>query len=246
MDMELRNQLGELILGSMNEPSHHIPLFEFLENYSRLSAEKNNLLIPINQIHPQLTKDLLARLRATKVFTIEHRFGLEYGFRYEMDYLKQRVQAAVGMFKEIHTTPLPRGLPPLHEGVYKACLLFNHQLYFETHELVEALWLEENGRPKIFLQGIIQVSVAFHHLLYHNYYGATVLIKEGSDKLRLYLPSESGLDIERFLNDLEPCRLLLEHLDQKTIHKFDLSLIPKMYIRDSSFEESHQSENPDI
>jgi predicted metal-dependent hydrolase len=240
MEMELRNQLGELILGSMKEPARHLPLFEFLENYIRLSTEKNNLLIPINQIQPQLTKDLLSRLRETQVFTIEHRFGLQYGYRYEIEYFKQRVQSTVAMMQAYNQTPMPQGLSHIQEGVFKACLLFNHQLYFETHELVEALWLEENGRPKTFLQGIIQVSVAFHHLLYHNYYGAMVLIKEGTEKLRPYLPSESGLDIERFLIDLEPCFRLLGRLDQKTIHKFDLSLIPKMVFRVSN----HHPESP--
>ena len=246
MDMELRNQLGELILGSMNEPEQHLPLFEFLGDYLRKSADKNNLLIPINQLQPQLTKELLSRLKSTEVFTIEHRFGLQYGYRYEVDYLKQRVFATVALLQELHQSPMPPGLSPIHKGVFQAILLFNHQLYFETHELVEALWLEENGHLKMFLQGIIQVAVAFHHLLYHNYYGATVLIKDGTDKLRPYAPYESGLDIRQFLEDLEPCRQRLQQFDQKTIHKFETGLIPKMVFRISANEDKGIHDNPDV
>ena len=56
-----------------------------------------------------------------------------------------------------------------HEGtsqtlaLQKGALLFNQHLFFEVHEVLEAQWLQESGDVKQFLQGLIQIAVAFHH-----------------------------------------------------------------------------------
>ncbi|HEV2233594.1 MAG TPA: DUF309 domain-containing protein, partial [Terriglobia bacterium] len=40
--------------------------------------------------------------------------------------------------------------------------LFNSQKYFETHEVLEEVWLKTVGEKKIFLHGLIQIAAAFH------------------------------------------------------------------------------------
>ena len=35
---------------------------------------------------------------------------------------------------------------------------FNRQLFFECHETLEELWLEERGEDRKFYQGIIQIA----------------------------------------------------------------------------------------
>src|SRR5262245_25779813 len=44
---------------------------------------------------------------------------------------------------------------PLSTALRKGVLLFNHQLFFEVHEILEAQWVKETGAERRFLQGLI-------------------------------------------------------------------------------------------
>ncbi len=54
---------------------------------------------------------------------------------------------------------------------------FNRGEYFEAHEIWESVWIASNGPQREFLQGLIQVSVALHHLSRGNSSGARSLIE---------------------------------------------------------------------
>ena len=45
----------------------------------------------------------------------------------------------------------------------KGIELFNQEQFYECHDTLEEIWLEETGEERGFLQGMIQVAVAFHH-----------------------------------------------------------------------------------
>jgi hypothetical protein len=57
---------------------------------------------------------------------------------------------------------------PAADGTARACrvaaALWNEQLFFEVHEVLEAEWKSARGDERQALQGLIQVAVAFHHL----------------------------------------------------------------------------------
>jgi len=48
---------------------------------------------------------------------------------------------------------------PLREG---GIALFNRERFFECHEVLEEAWLKASGEQRTFLQGLIQVAVAFY------------------------------------------------------------------------------------
>ena len=51
---------------------------------------------------------------------------------------------------------------PHYAGFFYA---FNHQLYFEAHEVLEALWLKRKGEENwAFYKGLIQLAGAFVHM----------------------------------------------------------------------------------
>lgn len=55
---------------------------------------------------------------------------------------------------------------PSVRAMAEAALCFNAGLFFETHEHLEHHWAAmPKGPTKRFLQGIIQISVGFHHAL---------------------------------------------------------------------------------
>lgn len=90
----------------------------------------------------------------------------------------------------------------LEEGI----ALFNRGEFFDCHEVLEALWLESSGERKKFLQGLIQVAVALHHLRNRNRVGAERLLAAGMEKLTEYAPEDERIDVNALLAALAPLR----------------------------------------
>ena len=63
--------------------------------------------------------------------------------------------------------------------------------YFEAHEHWEGVWLKCTGPEKTFLQALIQVAAAFHHLERGNRAGTASLLRRSLRRLQNY-PSEYG------------------------------------------------------
>ena len=82
------------------------------------------------------------------------------------------------------------GLDPIQEGIR----LFNEEYFFEAHEVLEEVWRQEHGEPRLFLQGLIQVCAAYHHFQNGNLVGAITLLQRGADKMRRYPPQYLGID----------------------------------------------------
>lgn len=64
-------------------------------------------------------------------------------------------------------------------------LLFNHGLFFDAHEYLESVWKREGEPAKTFVQGLIQISAAFHKLELDpdGIAGAHYLLARGLEKL---------------------------------------------------------------
>lgn len=95
-----------------------------------------------------------------------------------------------------------RGLDPIQEGIR----LFNDRYFFEAHEVLEGVWREEHGEPRIFLQGLIQISAAYHHTQNGNMVGAVTLLERGSEKIRRYPPGYLGIDTISLLAHIDSDR----------------------------------------
>lgn len=68
-------------------------------------------------------------------------------------------------------------------AVVRATALWNEGLFFEVHEVLEAVWQRETGDRRQALQGLIQIAVAYHHLAHGNPRGARTLLREGRARL---------------------------------------------------------------
>src|SRR5258708_11372761 len=58
--------------------------------------------------------------------------------------------------------------------------------FFAAHEAWESRWLESQEPEKTFLQGLIQVTAAFHHLQRKNPLGTTRLLQAALRRLGPY------------------------------------------------------------
>jgi predicted metal-dependent hydrolase len=79
---------------------------------------------------------------------------------------------------------------------------FNSGFYFECHESLEDLWTGVRGPTRDFFQGLIQVSVAFHHLGRDNPAGAESTLRRALARLAAYPDRYYGFDLGRHRAEL--------------------------------------------
>jgi hypothetical protein len=72
---------------------------------------------------------------------------------------------------------------------------FNAKKFFEAHEYWEEIWLVESEPEKTFLQGLIQITAAFHHRQRGNPEGVELLLASGIVKLLRFPADHHGLAI---------------------------------------------------
>ncbi len=89
------------------------------------------------------------------------------------------------------------------EPLVEAVSLFNRRYYWETHEVLETAWMDEQGPLKLFYQGVIQAAAAFYHVLNGNPKGMIKLGEESLRKLQAYRPQSYGLELETLCEALE-------------------------------------------
>ena len=79
----------------------------------------------------------------------------------------------------------------LNQGL--AC--YRRGQFFDAHEHWESAWNRLAGQEKTFLQALIQVTVAFHHLHSGNSVGAASLLRRALRKLEPLPAQFGGIDI---------------------------------------------------
>jgi predicted metal-dependent hydrolase len=67
-------------------------------------------------------------------------------------------------------------------------------LFYECHDTLEEVWSGLRGEPRSFVQGLIQLAVAFYHLGNGNRTGAVRLLGRGLERLAAYPAVYAGLD----------------------------------------------------
>ncbi len=117
--------------------------------------------------------------------------------------------------------------PRIDEGIF----LFNEREFFACHDVLEDFWGELIGPEKPFFQGLIQAAVALFHFEEGNLGGACKMNSSSRVYLSPFVPSLGGIDVARFLNDMERCFLELNqpHKVYPTHVKLDVTLIPHIY-----------------
>ena len=122
-------------------------------------------------------------------------------------------------------------LEPLHRGVAEASICFNAGLFFEAHEHLEGHWLQLPPTPtKSFVQGIIQISVGFHHAMRGSYQGAVNQLGKGLAKLAEAPEEALGLDRDRFVREVEAARQAIVARGRQRMRQAALQELPRMHL----------------
>jgi predicted metal-dependent hydrolase len=124
----------------------------------------------------------------------------------------------------------PEGV--LRRALADAARCFNAGLFFEAHEHLERFWSAQPlGPMKRFLQGIIQISVGFHHAHAGNYDGAVNQLAKGLEKTQGFRGEILGLDCDVFLPQVKAVRERLVSQGREKMRSLPVSVVPSMPIR---------------
>ena len=105
--------------------------------------------------------------------------------------------------------------PRLHKGVDE----FNDRLFFECHETLEEIWLEDHSEDRKFYQGLIQVAAGYFKLQQQVPAGALKLWRTGVEKLEPYAPVFLGIDVETLIAAVRRHLAQLERAPDATIEE---------------------------
>ena len=94
----------------------------------------------------------------------------------------------------------------LDEGIR----LFNEGQFFECHEVLEDLWIEDRSEYRELIQGLIKVAVAFYHVKEDNVKGAVKVLSNGLQQLEPYVGRETPVELDTWIVDLGECLDLIK------------------------------------
>lgn len=116
----------------------------------------------------------------------------------------------------------------LTEQVISGFELFNHGEYFEAHEVLEAAWRAEPGPVRELYRGILQISVAYYHLLRGNYIGAEKMFNRARVWLDPFPEQCRGIDLARFRQDFGQVKEQMHRLGPERLRHFDRGLMKRI------------------
>lgn len=82
--------------------------------------------------------------------------------------------------------------------------------FFAAHEEWESVWLRSPEPEKTFLQAIIQVAAAFHHLRHNNPQGTVQLLRAALRRLEAYPERFGGIFVASLCGEIRECLRALD------------------------------------
>jgi hypothetical protein len=127
--------------------------------------------------------------------------------------------------------------PTLLPAFARGMALHNAGEHYEAHEAWEELWQdEEDDEPRLFLQGLIQVTSAFHKLFFQKApVSAGRLLTRGLDKLAPYPDDYLGVALGAFRDGARACAAAITAMGpDASVEAFDRSKVPRIaWVRDA-------------
>ncbi len=200
LPLPIRNRLNELILAAFADPGER-ELVVALHRFCR--GEASERLLGFDFFHQADEVQLAPWARPYKALMCE------------------RARAYDEILRCFGRLPPDAAADPM----VRAGLLFDARCYFETHEILEPLWMRAEGPRRQALQGLIQVAVGFQHLANGNLTGARLLLEEGCARL---LANSGALDLslEAWIEEVTRCMDQISALGPRAPEAFDWGKVP--------------------
>jgi len=107
-------------------------------------------------------------------------------------------------------------------GIEQGIALFNEQAFWHAHEAWEDLWHPAIGDERIFLQGLIQLAAAYHHVQRGTFRGGVRLFDAAFAKLDRFPEDNLGVDRAEAVETARAHRQRIareEHIDASELPK---------------------------
>lgn len=121
--------------------------------------------------------------------------------------------------------------PP--QELYLAIEQFNRGEYFEQHETLESLWINDARDIRRLYQGILKIGVGFYKLRLGNYRGTVNHIAGGIAYLTRFSEVCLNVDVARLIREAGEVHSRVVELGPERIGEFDLALLPKVWIKNA-------------
>ena len=103
--------------------------------------------------------------------------------------------------------------------------LFNEKNFYDAHEKWEDLWSDYYLKDRLFIQGLIQLSVSFVHLKNNNMNGAKSLLNKCKQKFEGY-DIQRGIDVNKLLISIDKVQDNYDHIDSS--EDINWNLVPRL------------------
>jgi predicted metal-dependent hydrolase len=113
---------------------------------------------------------------------------------------------------------------PTFDRLYVQFLYYFNEArdYFECHEVMEELWLEE-GRNRLY-QGLLQIAVGLYHHYNGNVSGSIKLFTAALEKLASYPHDALGIDLGKLVEDSHSYMEKLKQIETAPFEPYDLDI----------------------
>jgi hypothetical protein len=109
---------------------------------------------------------------------------------------------------------------------FKGIDYFNNKEFYNAHESWEELWIEYPLKDSLFIQGLIQLSVAFFHITNFNLIGSKNLFNKCLPKLKKFPSNHRNLNVSEIIDCAEKSLFKVTTITKS--NQFDWRLTPKM------------------
>ncbi len=120
---------------------------------------------------------------------------------------------------------------PLPPRAIAGLEFFNHGQYFEAHEALEDAWRAEQGPQRHLYHGILQVGVAYYHLLRGNFVGTIKMFRRSHGWLEPFTGECCGIDLDGFRNDFNRVEAEVQRLGPDNLGRFNRELLKPIRYR---------------
>ena len=103
--------------------------------------------------------------------------------------------------------------------------LFNDKNFYDAHEKWEDLWSDYYLKDRLFIQGLIQLSVSFVHLKNNNLNGAKSLLNKCKQKFEGF-DIQRGIDVKKLLISIQKVQDNYDHINSSD--DFNWNLVPSL------------------
>lgn len=120
---------------------------------------------------------------------------------------------------------------PLPDLAIQGLEEFNRTNYFEAHEYLEEAWRIDQSIGRDLYQAVLQVAVAYYHIMRGNYKGAAKLFLRVRQWIDPLPDICRGVDIKKLRMEARIAHQELLNLGPERIKEFDLSLLRPVHYK---------------